>query len=219
MTWDRSDIVIVAGGAGIPPSLRDQDVGGRTVVAADAGALAVLDAGWPLHVLVGDLDSIPPHRLDDIRRRAGTVIEHPRDKDATDLALAVAHVVAVSPSSRVLVCGVEGDRPDHHLAALLLCAGPATIGLDVVVALAHGRAHVVRDRLELHEPAGRVVSVIPVHTPAVVTLTGARWPLEHATLAPGTTRGVSNETTETPFAIDVHDGVVLAIVPDPEEYP
>lgn len=219
MTWNRSDIVIVAGGAGIPASLRDLDVAGRTVVGVDAGALAVLDADWPLHVLVGDFDSIPPARLADVRRHAHEVVEHPADKDLTDLALALGHVTARTTDRRptVLVCGIEGNRPDHHIASLLLCASDASVGLDLTIALDHGRAHVVREHLVVEGEPGSVVSVIPVHGPATVSIDGARWPLDRTVLAAGSTHGVSNELAADRLTLDVHDGVVLAIVPDPED--
>ncbi len=213
------DIVVIAGGAPIAArslaGLR-AGVGPRaTVIAADAGVERALDLDWPIDVAIGDFDSLAPHLVDRLDELAAEVHRHPADKDATDLDLAMVHATTRAPA-RVLVAGIEGGRPDHALANLLLVASDRFSPLDVEVALDRGRAWVVRDVLTGAAPAGTVVSLIPVHGPATVSITGVRWPLDHHLLEPGTTHGISNETTGDPFRVVVDDGVVLCISPRPD---
>ncbi len=224
---DPVDIVVVAGGRPMAASAvgraRARSTAGTPVVAADAGLLAARAAGWPVAVAVGDFDSVPAEVVDHLDDLAAEIHRHPRDKDATDLELAldvaVSRTRAEGRRARVLVCGLEGGRPDHALANLLALAGPATRDVDVVAALDLGLAVVVRDVATARAaPPGRLLTVLPVHGPATVSLAGVRWPLDHHRLEPGSTRGVSN-VVDGPVRLDVHDGVALLVLPDPEPDP
>ena len=209
------DIVVIAGGVPIDAALL-AGVGSATmVIAADAGVDRALDLGLSIDVAVGDFDSLAPEVVDRLDEVAHEVRRHPTDKDATDLDLALDHAVAAAPA-RVLVAGIEGGRPDHALANLLLVASDRFASLDIEIALERGRAWVVRDELRGAAPTGAIVSLVPALGAATVSITGVRWPLDHHRLEPGTTRGISNETTGGPFRVDVHDGVVICISPRPD---
>jgi thiamine pyrophosphokinase len=210
------DIVVIAGGVPIAADLLTGIGPDPTVIAADAGVGHALDLGWRIDVAVGDFDSLAPDLVDRLDDLAGEVQRHPTDKDATDLDLALAHAVASAPA-RVLVTGVEGGRPDHALANLLLVASERFAALDIEVVLERGRAWVVRDELCGALPGGSVVSLVPLHGAATASITGVRWPLHRHRLEPGTTHGISNETTGGPFRVDVDDGVVLCIAPRSHE--
>ena len=224
MDLDRPpDIVVVAGGEAVAPDLVRHVPATARVVAADAGVDLARKLGWAVDVAVGDFDSVSEvgraalAGIDDVRT-------HPAAKDATDLELALEVAVEVAaplPISRcrVLVIGLEGGRPDHALANLLVAAAARFAALDVELVLAQGRTWVVHRTLTGDLPAGRLLSLVPVHGPATVSVTGVRWPLDRSTLAAGTTRGVSNETAGGPVAVTVHDGTVLCITPRTQETP
>ena len=62
---------------------------GDTLVAADGGYLHMKKLGLQPHLLIGDLDSLPAPEVDSLRA-AGVELEiFPREKDATDLELAL----------------------------------------------------------------------------------------------------------------------------------
>ena len=212
------DIVVIAGGAPVPGHLVASVGGSTRVVAADAGVARAGRLGWRVDVAVGDFDSLDPASVGRLDSLAGDVRRHPVDKDATDLELAL-EVAAETGPARVLVVGIEGGRPDHALANLLVTSADRFRDIDVELVLEGGRAWVVRDRLHGSLPVGSTVSVIAVHGDASVTLTGVRWPLTRDLLASGSTRGVSNEVAGDPFALDVHAGTVICIAPRPEENP
>lgn len=217
------DIVVVAGGEHVAPALVASLPGGARVVAADAGVDRARALGWTVDVAVGDFDSISAAARDGLADAGIEVHRHPTAKDATDLELAleVADRLATDAPTpcRVLVLGLEGGRPDHALANLLVAAAPRFERLDVELVLAEGRAWVVREGLAGELPAAQLVSLIPVHGPATVSVTGVRWPLDRSTLPAGTTRGVSNVATGGRVRITVHDGTALCITPRTEENP
>ena len=217
MDIDRPpDIVVIAGGAPVAPVLVASVGPSTTVVAADAGVALAVDLGWRIDVAVGDFDSLAPDRLAELDDLAGEVRRFPAAKDATDIELAL-QVAGERAPARVLVAGVEGGRPDHALANLLVASSEAFRSLDVELALEGGRAWVVRDRLGGVLGAGATVSVVPVHGDATVSLSGVCWPLDHEVLPSGSTRGISNRATGEAFALAVHAGAVLCIAPNPEE--
>lgn len=225
MDLDRPpDIVVVAGGEPVVPSLVPALRPTTHVVAADAGVDRARMLGWRVDVAVGDFDSVGPSGLAALGAEITDVRTHPRDKDATDLELALeaaAELAATRPvgRSRVLVLGLEGGRPDHALANLLVAASDRFASLDIELVLAQGRAWVVQDELVGRRSAGDTLSLVPVHGPATVSASGVRWPLRRSTLDAGTTRGVSNETAGGPLTVTVHHGTVLCITPRPEETP
>ncbi len=204
------DIVVVAGGA--PVSLDVGALEGATVVAADSGVALARSMGLDVDVAVGDFDSLTPDLVERLDEIAAVVHRHPVDKSATDLELALAVAVESAPA-RVLVVGLEGGRPDHALANLLVAAAHRYATLDVELALGLGSAWVVRTDLVGRWPIGTTLSIIPVHGAAIVSVEGVRWPLDRSTLEAGTTRGVSNQTTADTSTVTVHDGVAICIVP------
>lgn len=217
MDIDRPpDIVVIAGGAPIDPAHASAVAATTRIVAADSGVAAAAVLGWAVDVAVGDFDSLDAdtvERLDDV---AGEVRRYPTDKDATDFELAL-EVAAESAPARVLVVGIEGGRPDHALANLLVASSARFAALDVELALEGGRAWVVRNDLVGSCHAGSTVSLVAVHGPARVSLVGVRWPLDGEVLDAGSSRGVSNECAGGPLRLEVHAGTVLCIAPRPEE--
>lgn len=184
------------------------------VVAADAGLDHAYGLGLEVDLVVGDLDSVTPASLDRATASGVEVQRHPRDKDATDLALALDAAVGRG-ASELLVVGVGGGRPDHELANLLLLAAPVYAAVDVEARTAAARFTVVRSRpRRLLGRPGDVVTLLAVHGPALgVRTEGLRWSLEGDALEAASTRGVSNELSQPVATVVVGTGVLLAIQP------
>ncbi len=184
------------------------------VVAADSGLDHAYGLDLEVDLVVGDLDSVTSASLDRATASGVAVQRHPRDKDATDLALALDAAVERGASELVVV-GVGGGRPDHELANLLLLAAPGYAGVDVEARTAAARFTVVRSRpCRLQGRPGDVVTLLPVHGPARgVRTEGLRWSLDDDVLEPGSTRGVSNELSQPVASVVVGAGVVLAVQP------
>jgi len=205
--------LVFAGGD--PPGAggRAGDLRADLVVAADSGLAHALALGVHVDLVIGDLDSVDPTQLDAAVADGAVVERHPAAKDATDLELALDAALDRGATS-VHVVGVGGGRLDHFFGNVLLLASPryAAARVDAHVAGAH--VVVVHDRVELDGSPGGMCSLLPFGGPAVGVLTeGLRFPLRHETLAPGTTRGVSNEFLATRAAVSLESGVLLAVVP------
>lgn len=187
-------IVIISGSAPLDAHVVEAIPDDTILLAVDGGLDHALAAGLLPSHLIGDCDSVSTAGLAWADEHA-TIARFPPDKDLTDTELALAFAADMDPARLTLVGG--GNRLDHGLAAIgalghnLLASVPRIDGwwdgqhLDVV----HGPGH-----LDLHLVPSTTLSLLALHgTCAGVTITGVRWPLHDAELAPLVGWGVSNK--------------------------
>ncbi|MEI6401164.1 MAG: thiamine diphosphokinase [Actinomycetota bacterium] len=223
MTPPESVLVVVGGGPVRVPAAMRADL----VVAADSGLDAARAAGLRPDVLVGDLDSISAAGLAWARAEGVLIETHPADKDHTDTDLALHRAVGLGGRHLILLAsdgaGSTGHRLDHLLGTIAALGAPALAVCESVTAFVGGTAlHVVHPghSVALRLDPGAVFSLVAAHGPCEgVTLSGARWPLDHASLPASSTRGISNEAVDstvdvTVVAVTVVDGIVTVVVPE-----
>jgi thiamine pyrophosphokinase len=213
-----STVVVVTGSAALDRRAVAAVPADAFVVAADGGLDHARAAGLDPDVLVGDLDSISAIGLAWATEHA-EVVRHPVDKAATDTELAIGLVATYRPARILLIAG-QGDRLDHAVAALGALGAPelATVGaLEAWWGI--DQLHVVHGprSIELDLPRGTTFSVLAMHGPAAgVTVTGARWPLDHHDLAPLVGLGVSNiaePSAPDAVTVAVDEGILTVVVP------
>lgn len=200
---------VVTGGEPPDPDLLAELAPPQLVVAADSGADVARSLGMLPDVIVGDFDSVSAEGL----AAVGEQRRFPVDKDATDLALALAEARDRGAGS-VSVVGGSGGRLDHFLAnvAALTCDDLAPVSVDALMGPA--RLWVVRGRRTISGKVGQVVTLLACGGPAIgVRTTGLAWALEGETLEPGSTRGVSNVLEAPAATVTVGSGLLLAIRP------
>src|SRR5689334_754444 len=93
------------------------------LIAADGGALPLLRAGMTPHMAIGDMDSIDAAGLAELEARGVAIRRFPREKDETDLELALLYA-AQAGATAIDVLGALGGRWDHTLANVALLALP-----------------------------------------------------------------------------------------------
>lgn len=210
------EVVILTGGDPASPALADRLPADAYVIAADSGLANATALGLHVDLVVGDFDSVEPAVLDAAVAAGAAVERHPPAKDRTDLAIALdaaaRHVAEAD--ARFTVVGGHGGRLDHLLANALLLATDEYASHDVRAFMGPATVHVARRRVELAGVRGEHVSLLPLHGPAVgVSTSGLLYPLQDETLAPGTTRGVSNELADVRAEVRLREGVLLAVQP------
>src|SRR5829696_5858200 len=143
MSEDRL-VVVFAGGDAVPPEVADHLPRDAYVIAADSGLDHARALGWPVDLVVGDLDSVSVAALTDARATGVAVEEHAAEKDETDLELALDAAVRWG-ATHVTVVGGHGGRLDHLLANILLLAAPAYASVVVDACTGPPRACARRD--------------------------------------------------------------------------
>jgi thiamine pyrophosphokinase len=183
------------------------------VIAADSGVEHALALGFRVDLVIGDLDSADPLAVDEAAAAGAEVDRHPAAKDSTDLELALL-AARDRGAGDVVVVGGDGGRLDHFLANALLLASPVLAAVRIRARMGDAEITVVRHRAELTGHPGGLCSLLPAGGPTHGVLTeGLRYPLDHETLEPGSTRGVSNEFLATTATVTLDTGVLLAVVP------
>jgi thiamine pyrophosphokinase len=186
------------------------------VLAVDSGLHLALDAGWTVDRIVGDMDSVDPDRLSSVESAGATALRHPVDKDATDLELALEHLVEEGCES-VVVVGSDGGRMDHLLGGALTLCSPRFASLRVQAWLGGARIVPVHDEVWIRGREGRLLSIIAVGGPALgVRTRGLRWPLSGERLEVGSSRGLSNEMLAEVAGVSVDGGCVAVVLPEEE---
>lgn len=208
--------VVLAGGAPLSGTLVRPLPGAARVIAADGGILHAGPLGLTVDVLIGDLDSTPAARIDEARRAGVHIVEHARDKDATDLELAL-DLARDEGAGRVLVIGGHGGRVDHLLGNVGLLASPRYADLELTALLDAAIVTVVRTGRTLSGRPGEAVTLLATHGSAEgVTTEGLAFPLDGGTLEAGSSRGVSNRLIDDRARVTLERGVLLAVQPDPD---
>lgn len=185
---------------------------GDHLIGADGGTRHILALTLMPDAVVGDLDSLEPETVAVLIDQGVDVERYPATKDQTDLELAIERGIRAG-ADEILLLGALGGRLDQTLANLLILAQR---NWPVPLRLAEGNqlAQVLRSggRLTLHAAPGSTVSVIPLSAVVTgITYSGLEYPLHDATLAIGSTRGVSNAVASSPATISIADGVLLIV--------
>ena len=190
------------------------------VIAADYGAHHVLAWGWPLHLLIGDLDSLPAADLEAIQAMGIPMVTAPAAKDETDLELALMH--ALDGGARELViCAALGGRADHMLANVLLLARPELADASAAIVEAGQTVRLLRGgvsaagetaHLTVVGAAGDLLTLLPLAGDARgVTTAGLLYPLSDEPLLFGRARGISNVLSASVAQIWLREGLLLVI--------
>ncbi len=181
------------------------------IIAADGGAIALQRAGIQPHILIGDLDSLSEAHVATLADIGTEIRRYRRDKDETDLELALMAAVDLG-ATHIDLCCVLGGRWDHTFATIALLTMPSLKNLPVCIYADSQVLQIVRDSVEIEGQAEHVVSLLPL-TPEVtgITTEGLQYPLVDATLYFDRSRGVSNVITHPPARVHIATGILLIV--------
>jgi thiamine pyrophosphokinase len=179
------------------------------IIAADGGTRYALALGLMPNVIVGDLDSLPsdfePSTFN------GEIVLYPKDKNETDLELAIQHALTLKPE-QIIILAALGGRLDQTLGNIALISNlqPSTCNLQLNDGLEE--VFFCRDHVEINGNSGDTVSLIPWQGEvAGIVTTGLKWRLQNETLYPNKTRGISNELIDDSASIQINSGLLLIV--------
>lgn len=211
-TRTASHVLIVGSAPADAALLALRAASAGAVICADGGADAALAAGLRPDLVVGDMDSITPSLHRQLAADGVRLVQHPPEKDQTDMELAIEHALLYAPTRLTILGALGGARLDHTVGNLLLLAQPSLRELDVRMETATSEALAIWRERDIAGATGEYVSLMPL-TPRVegIHTTGLRYPLHGEALAQGFARGVSNELTAERATITVASGCLLVI--------
>ncbi|MCL4253288.1 MAG: thiamine diphosphokinase [Anaerolineae bacterium] len=183
-----------------------------TVIAADGGVRVAHFFDMPVHIVIGDMDSLPSDEQTRLRDKQVQFITHPPEKDFTDLELALMYAVEQG-FTWIRIIGAIGNRFDQTLANVYLLALPILASCDVGIVSGEQVLRLLRvGDNHLEGQIGDTLSLIPLGGAVEHIRTDRlQYPLHDETLHFGPARGVSNVFTSPHVTVSVGAGQLLAI--------
>lgn len=187
------------------------------LICADGGGNYALASERVPDLLIGDFDSISAENLKACERAQCLIERYPREKDETDLELALLRAEKQAQAvgeQEIWLYGATGKRIDHFLGNVALMLAYAQKGLRIRVADPEHEMWILHGREAIKALKGQELSLIVLSSQAIVTTEGLYYPLnQNDVLLQTSPRGVSNVFIEDEAVIHVHEGQVLMILP------
>ena len=181
------------------------------IICADGGTRHALTLGLLPRVIIGDLDSVPEGQAQQMIDQGVEVFQFPRDKNETDLELALEYAIEQNHREIVIVAAL-GDRLDQTLGNIALLTDPRYSKFDIRLDDGVEQALFCSDQTEIHGTSNDIVSLIPWGGEVTgVRTRGLKWPLVDETLYPHKTRGISNEMTGEVAHVQIASGLLLIV--------
>lgn len=175
-------------------------------IGVESGALAILNAGYPLVYAVGDFDSVS---LDDKRRileAAHSSKVYSSQKDESDSELAINFCLQQG-YQKIYVYGALGQRVDHqHINLSLMFKHPQVILMDETQSI----QGYDEGEYELDKEKYQKFSVF-TFTNAVISLEKCVYPLQNFEINALTRLTLSNEWIEDRVKLKIHKGHVFVV--------
>ncbi|MBK6766000.1 MAG: thiamine diphosphokinase [bacterium] len=209
---DRIDALLIAGGAAPNKRLlRSIAKRAEQLIAIDGGIRHVRSFGLIPRVVIGDLDSAAPQDLAWARGKRARVV-YVREQESADIEKGLRYC-ARKGLTRIIVAGIEGDRPDHFLNAL--GAVPRIRGLHASFLFSSSIGLPLSGRRTLHLalPCGTGVSWLGAPRASGCTINGVQWPFTRRVLEFGKFQSLSNRATDAEVVVTQHSGMSLIIIP------
>ncbi len=206
------ETVIFANGVidnyGALSSVVDEDA---FIIAADGGLKHVRALDLKPDLVIGDLDSISADDIKWLDDQGVEIIRHQKEKDETDLELALSHCLGTG-ADKITIYGATGGRLDQSLSNISLLSLPELEGKHIKYDDGREEIFLIDGELEVAGTPGDTVSLIPLFGKADGIITeGLKYPLRGETLYPAHTRGVSNVMEQEKVLIRVGSGSLLCI--------
>ena len=179
------------------------------ILCADGGTRHALALGLTPNVIVGDMDSVTEKERRKMKELDVEIIQHPTDKNETDLELAINHALTLNPD-QILILAALGGRMDHTLANIALLSNLQLATFNIRLTDGVEELFFCRDQAKVEGRSGDIVSLIPWQGEVTGVFTeNLRWHLHHETLYPEKTRGISNEMTADIATVSIKSGLLL----------
>ncbi|MCI0551940.1 MAG: thiamine diphosphokinase [Anaerolineae bacterium] len=181
------------------------------IICADGGTHHALALGLKPNLVIGDMDSINKDEWQDLEKSGISIELFPRDKNETDLELAIHRALELEPKE-ILILGALGGRLDQTLGNIVLLTVSLHASRSIRIDDGVEEIFFCRDQAQVHGRSGDIVSLIPWGNPVHgIQSQDLKWQLQNETLYPDKTRGISNEMTSDTASVSIEAGLLLIV--------
>ena len=181
------------------------------IICADGGTRHASSLDLKPALVIGDMDSADSVLLKKLQADGVSIELFPRDKNETDLELAINRAIELNPKEIVIVAAL-GGRLDQTLANITLISDPRLSTFNVRLDDGADEIFFCRNQAEVKGRSGDIVSLIPWGGEVTdVQTKDLQWQLKKETLYSEKTRGISNEMTSDVASIKISKGLLLIV--------
>ncbi len=181
------------------------------IICADGGTRHALALHVSPNLIIGDMDSAQQAALRKFKDEDVNIELYPRDKNETDLELAIHRALELNPKQIVILAAL-GGRLDQTLANIALLKAPRLSTVEVRLDDGLEEVFLCRHQARVQGKSGDIVSLLPWQGKvSEVETTNLKWVLSKETLYPDKTRGISNEMTDDTASISIGSGLLLVV--------
>ena len=181
------------------------------IICADGGTRHALALKLKPDLVIGDMDSVQKGHWQKLKTSGISIELFPRDKNETDLELAINRAIDMKPEQIVIVAAL-GGRLDHTLGNITLLTDVRLSTFDARLDDGVEEILLCRNQAQVQGRNGDIVSLIPWQGAVIgVQTKDLKWPLNNETLYPDKTRGISNEMTGETASVSIGSGLLLII--------
>ncbi|WKZ48275.1 MAG: thiamine diphosphokinase [Anaerolineales bacterium] len=181
------------------------------ILCADGGTRHALALGVKPNLILGDMDSVDKEMLKKFQQEDVEIELFPRDKDETDLELALNKAVELNPDE-IIIAAALGGRIDQTLANIALISNTQYAIRNIRLDDGVEKIFFVANQAQVEGRIGDLVSLIPWGEPVHgVQTENFKWRLDGETLYPDKSRGISNEMTDDTASIKIESGLLLVV--------
>jgi thiamine pyrophosphokinase len=207
----RSAVLFVNGDYAVSRVTLSKIVPSAFLVAVDGGLNQLIRIGKLPNLLIGDLDSITDKQVTSMHHANVEIKQFPKEKDETDLELALLELVS-RKFKKLRIVGGMGKRIDHTLGNISLLSIPGLQNMDVRLVDDACEIFLVKKTATIKGKPNDRISLLPLFGPVLgITTKGLEYPLKNETLHPENTRGISNVMTLSSCAINFTKGKLICI--------
>ncbi len=199
--------LLLGGDLIVTPRLLSQVANSR-VIAADSGIAHATALGLDPELWVGDFDSSDEHLravMDRVPRKT-----YPTEKDLTDGEIAVDYSLAEGADEIIMAGAFGGPRADHAFLHMTMAVRLVEKGLNVILTSGNQEGWALPNRQIALPFAQNTLFSLCQFTDMVVSISGARWPLERRAIPFGSSISLSN-TVSGSLSVELHSGRALLL--------
>lgn len=212
MSADTNGVYLFANGPITEPEqIRMQISPEDYLIAVDGGLRHLMSMKLVPDLIIGDLDSANPERVQQFQDQKIEVRKYPEGKDQTDLELAIDAALGKQPKN-IRIIGALGGRIDQTLGNIFLLTKPELADVDIRLIDGDQEVFLIQDSARINGEPGQRVSLLPLQGPVKgIRTVGLKYPLNNETLYPDQTRGISNVMEANTAVVKIEQGYLLCI--------
>ncbi|MFH1454328.1 MAG: thiamine diphosphokinase [Armatimonadota bacterium] len=184
------------------------------IICANGGTYLAFLLGITPDMIIGDIDSIDKNMVKQLQRRNTDLIfkKYPKDKDKSDLELAIDDAVLLNPGE-IIVLAALGGRIDHELINIFLPLSRKEYLNKIKFLSQDSELYILDKKTKINGRKDKILTLVPL-TPHVknVLTNGLRYEIKNKDINWGSSLTLSNIIVKDEVSIEYKKGMLLAVL-------